>query len=713
MASPCRASGQAAGLTSLLARRGTVPGRVDSFSKSSCLPRRATAGYLAAYGTTPALAAGAVGFAAGVMQRSKGSKGGGRMLEDSAPYRGKGKGKYSGRGGGGGSSGGGDRRAAYKRGEALAGGQPVWNFAFGANINPWKLESSRGIKPLDAVRGKLPGWRLVFNHRGGFGSIEEISAAMPGGPDAVHGMLLLLNAQDFATLCSMEHQYEPTELEVEAYDGRCVNARCFISMPAFRTLAQDLAATERYMKLIREGAQQSGLDANYVTWLCGLPSLKGDRGPEYYEVQGAKSQGANDLAVSGTTPRSAPPKAAGVRPITLRSPTGVFVTKAGVYVADSGNDRVVRCPLPPEGNAAVASLRVDEGQVVAGGNGRGSAPWQLQRPFRLCVDEEESVYIVDRNNNRIMKWVLGASQGEVVAGGNGSGSGLNQLDQPSGVAVHEGHVFVVDRANHRVLRWAPGAKQGEVVAGGRGFGSRPDQLACPGDVTVTADGTLVISDEANNRIQAFAPGAAAGWTLAGGLVAGSGSDELYHPLGICLRTDDADASGVSVFVGDSLNYRVQRFRAHLTTAAGEHAQRLPSGATVAGGEGLGATKGQLGQPISVSFDSGSGRLYVADSDNGRIQVISPSEQERLAQVRRPSSSLEEEQLRLRMGRVVEFRRGGYGFIASEGKRYFAHHSDIVQEVKHGYPNLDKGVSVQFYERPDDKWGQRATNIQAV
>lgn len=41
----------------------------------------------------------------------------------------------------------------------------MWNFAYGANMSPVKLESARGLKPLESRPGALPGWRLSFTHR--------------------------------------------------------------------------------------------------------------------------------------------------------------------------------------------------------------------------------------------------------------------------------------------------------------------------------------------------------------------------------------------------------------------------------------------------------------------------------------------------------------------------------------------------------------------
>ncbi|CAF3762903.1 unnamed protein product [Rotaria sp. Silwood1] len=66
-------------------------------------------------------------------------------------------------------------------------------------------------------------------------------------------------------------------------------------------------------------------------------------------------------------------------------------------------------------------------QVVAGGNGQGSAFNQFWNPDHIFVDNDQSVFVVDFSNDRVMKWSIGSKEGIVVAGGNGWGNGTNQL----------------------------------------------------------------------------------------------------------------------------------------------------------------------------------------------------------------------------------------------------------------------------------------------
>ena len=68
-----------------------------------------------------------------------------------------------------------------------------------------------------------------------------------------------------------------------------------------------------------------------------------------------------------------------------------------------------------------------DGQTIADGNKQGDKLNQLSCPHGIHVDDEEQcIYIADRDNHRIVKWKLdgGSDHGQIVAGGNGKGKEL-------------------------------------------------------------------------------------------------------------------------------------------------------------------------------------------------------------------------------------------------------------------------------------------------
>ena len=84
------------------------------------------------------------------------------------------------------------------------------------------------------------------------------------------------------------------------------------------------------------------------------------------------------------------------------------------------------------------------------------------------MDLSNTLYIADRWNNRIQKWVSGAFSGVTVAGQSNaaSGIGLNFLNGPCEVILDSSNnLYIADTENHRVVYWAVNATTGTLVAG--------------------------------------------------------------------------------------------------------------------------------------------------------------------------------------------------------------------------------------------------------
>ncbi|CAF1569568.1 unnamed protein product, partial [Adineta steineri] len=146
----------------------------------------------------------------------------------------------------------------------------------------------------------------------------------------------------------------------------------------------------------------------------------------------------------------------------------------------------------------------NEGIVVAGGNGAGNQLNLLRHPTFIFVDEDQSVYVSDYSNHRVMKWIKDAKEGTVVAGGNGHGGEFNQLYHPQGVFVDDlSQIYVADQLNNRIMRWCEGKEEGEIVVGGNGSGGHPNQLNYPHGLSFDDERNLYVADTFNHRIQKF------------------------------------------------------------------------------------------------------------------------------------------------------------------------------------------------------------------
>ncbi|CAF1134327.1 unnamed protein product [Adineta steineri] len=166
-----------------------------------------------------------------------------------------------------------------------------------------------------------------------------------------------------------------------------------------------------------------------------------------------------------------------------------------LYVSDTAKNAVRRWKMGEYNN---------EGIVVAGGNGKGDKLNQLNSPNFIFVDENQSVYVSDNENHRVMKWKKDAKEGTIVAGGNGQGRNLNQLSSPQGVIVDDlGQIYVADCYNHRIMRWYEGNEEGEIVVGGKDAGNKSNQFNHPSGLSFDDEGNLYVADFFNHRIEKF------------------------------------------------------------------------------------------------------------------------------------------------------------------------------------------------------------------
>ncbi|CAF1491119.1 unnamed protein product, partial [Rotaria sordida] len=150
------------------------------------------------------------------------------------------------------------------------------------------------------------------------------------------------------------------------------------------------------------------------------------------------------------------------------------------------------------------------GVTVAGGHGWGTATNQLYNPLGLFVDDDQTMFIANSGNHRIIQWKMDDKNGQVVAGGNGKGNRLDQLNLPSDVLIDKetDSLIICDRGNQRVVRWSrrSGTTQGEILI---------NNIQCWG-LTMDDQRYLYISDTDNNEVRRYQIGDKNGTIVAGG-----------------------------------------------------------------------------------------------------------------------------------------------------------------------------------------------------
>jgi hypothetical protein len=161
-------------------------------------------------------------------------------------------------------------------------------------------------------------------------------------------------------------------------------------------------------------------------------------------------------------------------------PEGVAIdpTSGGLYVVDSGNNRVLEYSDPPTNTTA--ALVFGQGDVFTTGgcnsdnNNTGDDADDLCGPAGVAVDVLGNLYVADSANNRVLEYntPLNPSSGEPGAGDttadnvfgqdgdfsslaiNFGGLGPSSLYNPAGVAVDElVNVYVADSMNSRALEF--------------------------------------------------------------------------------------------------------------------------------------------------------------------------------------------------------------------------------------------------------------------
>jgi hypothetical protein len=266
----------------------------------------------------------------------------------------------------------------------------------------------------------------------------------------------------------------------------------------------------------------------------------------------------------------------------LDTPGSIFITPNDtLYIADQNNNRVVVVGLTSQ--TILRSI----------GSGPGSGPSQFNYPNDVVVIGTW-MYVLDTSNYRVQKWsISGTSPSTVVD--SFSNAFYMCMDKYM-------NIYVSLKSSHKIIRYLAGSSVSQTVAGTGVSGSSASQLDTPWGITIDDNLTLYIADKENHRIQLWRTGASGGITVAGTGVSGYGLSQLNNPSAITLDTNGY------LYISDLGNNRIMRW-----------APNAVSGVCIAGcTRASGTSSNQLNFPVGVALDS-RGSLYVVDLSNNRIQ----------------------------------------------------------------------------------------------
>jgi uncharacterized protein (TIGR03437 family) len=317
--------------------------------------------------------------------------------------------------------------------------------------------------------------------------------------------------------------------------------------------------------------------------------------------------------------------------IGLFEPYSIVLDAAGdLYIVERGDGRVRVVTY----STAITNTMVGNGALGFSGDSGAANLAMLNQPTGIGIDSAGNLYIADSENCRIRKAASGggtnaittiAGNGGVSYSGDGGQATKAQLNTPQGVAADSsGNLYIADTANHAVRKvTAAGvistlAGTGTAGYSGDGSAAAGAQLRGPQGVAVDSSGNVYIADTGNSRVRKVTSGGSIS-TYAGSGTAGYGGDgaaassaQLNTPLSLA-----ADSAG-NLYIADFGNNVVRKVSASggaISTVAGNGIQGF-------GGDGGKATAARLNGPQAVAVDS-SGNLYIADSQNSRIRVVTP------------------------------------------------------------------------------------------
>ncbi len=112
-----------------------------------------------------------------------------------------------------------------------------------------------------------------------------------------------------------------------------------------------------------------------------------------------------------------------------------FDAGGGIWVADAGNDRMVRL-----NNALQATLELS------------GPPYHFDGPRYLDFDSEGRMYVADKYSHRIKIIAPGGQLLQVIGEGK-AGKGPGRFDRPEGVAIRGQDIWFSDTYNGRIVRY--------------------------------------------------------------------------------------------------------------------------------------------------------------------------------------------------------------------------------------------------------------------
>ncbi|MBI4655891.1 MAG: VCBS repeat-containing protein [Elusimicrobia bacterium] len=245
----------------------------------------------------------------------------------------------------------------------------------------------------------------------------------------------------------------------------------------------------------------------------------------------------------------------------------------GFWVSDTNNDRIQKFDSSGTYITEISAWETEEGE------GKGKKTKKFNKPTGVAVDDQENLWVADRNNDRVIKF---SSTGAYITSLNA------QFNKPHGLAIDSGNnLWVADRNNDEVKKFSP---EGNLLLT-INTGIDLDFNKPHGAIAVDELNQVYITDRNNDRVLIY--------DSSGNFIRQLGdSNQFNKPDGIFTN------ALAYVYVTDSNNSRIQKFDPY-------------GNAILVFDKGTNETE-TLNHPAGVTIDA-EGNLFVVDSNNSKVK----------------------------------------------------------------------------------------------
>ena len=313
----------------------------------------------------------------------------------------------------------------------------------------------------------------------------------------------------------------------------------------------------------------------------------------------------------------------------LNNPFGVLIGPDGaMWLCEYGNHRVLRLDMRSKKVSVIAG----NGEKAYMGDEGPAIQASMSTPHEVRFDKSGNIYIAERDNHvirridaRTRRISTLAGTGQPGFGGDGGPANKAQLRQPHSVAFdRNGNLLICDIANHRVRQVDMKTGIISTFAGTGEQKATPDDgvlegaaLNNPRSIDTDPEGNIYLVlrqgnaiykiDLRSRRIKRIAGTGETGYSGDGGPAL---SAKFNGPKGIAYSSDQ------SIYVSDTESHVIRR----VNLKTGVITTVLGTGERGDGPDGD-PLRCKLARPHGVFLYRGV--LYVGDSENHRIRVLSP------------------------------------------------------------------------------------------